>query len=59
MNKEIIVLAIMKTFKGQIVENYPCKNTKLSEATPIYLEGFRSVNPRSEIGTKKEKYKCN
>jgi len=44
----------MKTFKGQIVENYPCKNIKLSEATPTYLEGFRSVNPRSVDRNKKE-----
>jgi hypothetical protein len=54
MNKnELIILSIMKTFKGSIVNDYPCKNVKLSEAIPIYLEGFKSVNPRSVDRNKK------
>lgn len=48
MNKEEqIVLKIIKTFQGKIVNDYPCKGAKFSEATPIYLEGLKSVNPRS------------
>lgn len=54
MNEEkLIILTILKTFRGSIVNDYPCKNLKLSEATPIYLEGFRSVNPRSVDRNKK------
>jgi hypothetical protein len=55
MNRnELIILLIIKTFRGSIVNDYPCKNTKLSEATPIYLKGFKSVNPRSVDRNKKE-----
>jgi hypothetical protein len=49
MNKkeELIILKIIKTFQGKIVNDYPCKGAKFSEATPNYLEGLKSVNPRS------------
>jgi hypothetical protein len=49
MNKEeLIILKIVKTFQGKIVNDYPCKGAKFSEATPShYLEGLKSVNPRS------------
>ena len=54
MNKEeLIILKIVKTFQGKIVNDYPCKGAKFSEATPIYLEGFTSVNPRSVDRNKK------
>jgi hypothetical protein len=54
MNRnELIILLIIKTFRGSIVNDYPCQNTKLSEATPTYLEGFKSVNPRTAVLNKK------
>lgn len=45
--EELIILKIIKTFQGKIVNDYPCKGAKFSEATPNYLEGLKSVNPRS------------
>jgi hypothetical protein len=54
-NEEFLVNAIIKTFKGTIVENYPCKGVKMHEATPdTYSEGLRSVNPRTVERNKKE-----
>lgn len=54
-NEEILILVIIKKFRGQVVENYPCKGVKMHEATPdTYSEGLRSVNPRTVERNKKE-----
>lgn len=54
IKQEFLVNAIIKTFKGQIVTDYPCKGVKTNEATlSAYLEGSRSVNPRP-IGRNKK-----
>ncbi len=45
MKKELIVLTILKTFKGQFVTDYPCKGAKISERE--YSEGSKLVNPAS------------
>lgn len=46
MIDEEIIKAIIKTFKGTIVTDYPCKGIKINESTPSnYLEGLKSVNP--------------
>ena len=54
MIEEILIKEILKTFKGQLVTDYPCKGIKTNETTPChYLEGLESVNPRP-IGRNKK-----
>ena len=45
MKEELIILTILKTFKGQFVTDYPCKGAKISESE--YSEGSKLVNPSS------------
>lgn len=45
MKEELIILTILKTFKGQFVTDYPCKGAKISESE--YSEGIKLVNPSS------------
>ena len=45
MEEKLIILTILKTFKGQLVTDYPCKGTKISEGE--YSEGSKLVNPSS------------
>lgn len=63
MKSEFLVMAIMKTFKGKEVLNYPGKGKKESDFLPVSLEGLQPVNPlplgRIERENKNEdKTKC-
>ena len=46
---ELVVLKLQKTFSGEIVDNYPAKGTKISDAiiSGVSLEGRKTGKPHS------------
>jgi len=60
MNKEkLIILKIIKIFQGKIVNNYPCKGTKFSEATPQLFGGVKGCKSPNGSSEEKKEFKCN
>lgn len=63
MKSEFLVMAIIKTFRGTEVLDYPAKGKKIQDAETVSLEGLFPVNPlpigRIERKNKTEEKKCN